>query len=200
MFDIAQLAALQTDAVARWHVEPITNDADAFDALVLDNHELNFRLWHEEDRARDPSASDSIIAQVKRQIDRLNQQRSDSIERLDNAVADAIRSQVKHPDPSLPMNTETPGSAIDRLSILALRIFHLSEQVQRLEMDESSRQRVRGSLQIAVHQRLNLSVSLQHLMDDLLAVRKRHQTFCQLKMYNDPQLNPAIYQHRELRH
>lgn len=195
MIDIVQLVALQSAAVARWHLEPMTNDGEGFDRLVLANHQVNFRLWHEEDQARDPAASDSTIAQVKRRIDGLNQQRSDSIEQLDSAVADVLAGERAAVDRALPMNTETPGSAIDRLSILALRIFHLDEQSQRAQRDESSRQRVRHSLQIAAQQRHDLAESLQQLLHDLRAGRKRHQAFRQLKMYNDPELNPAIYQH-----
>ena len=193
---IASLVDLQSNAVIKWHSEPIVNDARSFEALVLANHEINFRLWHEEDQARDPSASDNVIAQVKRRIDRLNQQRADAIEQLDNAIADAIAEQPLTVDASLPMNTETPGSAIDRLSILALRIFHLAEQCQRLEIDDAARNRVTVSLRIAEQQRANIANSLQILIDDLFSGRKRHQTFRQLKMYNDPELNPVIYSNR----
>jgi len=191
----ARLSTLQTEAVARWHVDPISCDNREFDALVLANHEINFRLWHEEDQARDPGATDAIIAQVKRRIDRLNQQRSDSIEHLDNAIADAISAADVTVDPALPLNTETPGSAIDRLSILALRIFHLAEQCDRPEIDNAARGRVTVSLRIAEQQRTNLELSLQQLCDDLFAGVKQHQTFRQLKMYNDPELNPVIYRY-----
>ena len=197
VIQVSRLVELQTDAVALWHTQPITNDQLGFDSLVIDNHETNFRLWHEEDQARDPVANDSVIAQVKRRIDRLNQQRNDSIERLDNAIADLIVKQRGVMDESLPMNTETPGSALDRLSILALRIFHLAEQCDRHEITTPARQRVAVSLQIAEQQRINLGLSLQQLLDDLFAGKKRHQTFRQLKLYNDPELNPVIYRHQQ---
>jgi len=191
----ARLSTLQTEAVARWHVDPISCDNREFDALVLANHEINFRLWHEEDQARDPGATDAIIAQVKRRIDRLNQQRSNSIEQLDNAIADAISAADITIDLTLPLNTETPGSAIDRLSILALRVFHLAEQCHRPEVHDTARGRVTVSLCIAEQQRTNLADSLEQLIEDLFAGRKRHQTFRQLKMYNDPELNPVIYRY-----
>jgi hypothetical protein len=196
VFSAARLATLQTEAVARWHVEPFSSECRDFDALVLANHEINFRLWHEEDQARDPGATDAIIAQVKRRIDRLNQQRSDSIEKLDNAVLDAIVANGICVEPSLPMNTETPGSAVDRLSILALRVFHLAEQCDRPEIDDTTRSRVQVSSRVAQQQRLNLVRSLQQLFDDIFAGRKQHQTFRQLKMYNDPELNPVIYKYK----
>ncbi len=196
---ITALADIQTRTVAQWHVSAIVNEWRDFEALVIGNHEINFRLWHEEDQARDPAASDSVIAGVKRRIDQLNQQRSDSIEQLDNAIADALStahalSANSHRGAAaLPMNTETPGSTLDRLSILALRLFHLTEQSQRVEITDPVRERVIRSLQIATQQRSNLIVSSQQLIDDLFTGRKRHQAFRHLKMYNDPELNPAIY-------
>jgi hypothetical protein len=193
---IFHLVGLQVKAVRKWHSQPIQNDGSGFNALVLVNHEINFRLWHEEDQARDPEATDAVIAQVKRRIDRLNQQRSDSIESLDNAISEMLLRQLATVDSSQPMNTETPGSAIDRLSILSLRIFHLDEQCKRLDIDDALRNRVTVALQIAEQQRLNLSVSLQQLIEDLLAGRKRHCTFHHLKMYNDPELNPKIYEQK----
>jgi hypothetical protein len=193
---VSHLVGLQMKAVKNWHAQPVQNDGCGFESLVLANHEINFRLWHEEDQARDPEATDTVIAQVKRRIDRLNQQRSDSIECLDNAIREMLEEHLETIDLSQPMNTETPGSAFDRLSILTLRVFHLDEQARRLDIDDALRNRVTVSLQIAEQQRLNLSVSLQQLMDDLLAGRKRHCTFHHLKMYNDPELNPKIYEQK----
>ncbi len=199
MIDAARLATLQTEAVARWHVDLINDDCREFDALAFANHEINFRLWHEEDQARDPSATDIIIAQVKRRIDRLNQQRSDSIEQLDNAILDVLATRNIGDTSRLPMNTESPGSAIDRLSILALRVYHLAEQIDRPEISDSARSRVAVSLRVAERQRANLVDSLQQLFNDIFAGRKQHQTFRQLKMYNDPELNPVIYKHKQPR-
>ncbi len=194
MIRISDIVDLQSDLVARWHVSPVINSATSFHQLVVANHEINFLLWHEEDLARDPVATDSVIAGVKRRIDRLNQRRNDSIEGIDNAIVEMLSSQGIAPDATVPLNTETPGSAIDRLSILALRIFHFEEQVIRTGVDAAFLSRVKTSLQIALAQRLNLATSLQQLIDDLYAGRKRHQTFRQLKMYNDPTLNPVVYQ------
>src|SRR6185503_15399300 len=93
----------------------------------------NYRLWHEEDKARSPTASDAEIAQVKRAIDKLNQQRNDWIEKLDDWITEELaRLHVAAPA-TAPQNTETLGSTIDRLSILALRIYHLIEQRDRAD-------------------------------------------------------------------
>ncbi len=199
MIDIARLASLQAKLVVLWHQDSIRNDYLDFEALVVSNHEINFRLWHEEDRARDPIATDSIIADVKRSIDRLNQQRADSIERIDAALESQLEPNLSAAALSpaqysaLPQNTETAGSVLDRLSILALRIFHLEEQQQRAEVTPELRTRVNQSLGVANQQRANLIRSAGELIDDLFQLRKRHVTFRQLKMYNDPDLNPAIY-------
>lgn len=193
MFVVQRLVELQNEAVARWHVETISCAEVEFESLVMSNHAINFRLWHEEDKARDAVADDSVIANVKRAIDLLNQQRNDSIERMDEAIAEAVDFQGTRTPVHCPLNTETPGSAIDRLSILALRIYHLDEQVTREGLDETNRHRARLWHQIAVQQQSNLMIATQTLIDDIFAGRKRHQTFRQLKMYNDPSLNPVVY-------
>ncbi len=215
MIDIASLTSLQANLVSLWHQQAIRNDYEGFPELVVANHEINFRLWHEEDQARDPLASDSVIANVKRAIDRLNQQRANSIEQLDEHLADQLTasrqgtSEREQLGPGTPIqsppgstsatkilqNTETMGSVLDRLSILALRLYHLQEQLERSELTPQLRDRLVQSLGIASQQRQNLIESAQQLVEDLFAGRKRHVTFRQLKMYNDPQLNPAIYQY-----
>jgi len=192
VISISNVIQLQNEAVARWHEQPIVNECVGFDGLVMANHEINFRLWHEEDQARDPAATDAKIASVKRAIDGLNQMRSHSIERMDDAIAESIPS-ANELAISAPMNTETPGSAIDRLSILSLRISHLAEECNRANVSDEVRKRVTASCHIAQQQQSSLATSLQQLIDDLHTGKKRHQTFRQLKMYNDSELNPMIY-------
>src|SRR5690606_7307385 len=95
-----------------------------------------------------------------------------------------------------PLNTETPGSAIDRLSILALRIYHLEEQLERTDVTADHLQSVERKLGICLIQHEDLSNSLQELLDDIVAGRKRHKTYRQLKTYNDPSLDPYLSQSR----
>lgn len=190
---VAEITGLQVDCVRRWHDQPIDTPCDGFLALVCRQHEFNFRLWHEEDIARSPTATDEQIAEVKRSIDRLNQQRNDMIEQVDDALARWLcDAGVMTPDDA-PVNTETPGSAIDRLSIMALRLYHYREQLQREDVDEAHREKVAQRIALCEQQHGDLSQSLQELLDDLFAGRKRHKTYRQMKMYNDPSLNPAIY-------
>ena len=112
---VAELVQLQVDAVALWHRKPIGNPYSGFLELVCRQHALNFRLWHEEDKARSPIATDRDIAEVKRSIDRLNQARNDAIEAVDDAIVELLDGLDVAADEA-PINTETPGSAIDRLS------------------------------------------------------------------------------------
>lgn len=191
---VSELTQLQIDMVALWHQEPIMNPCEGFKELVCRQHEFNYRLWHEEDTARSPSATDDEIAQVKRAIDKLNQQRNDMIEKVDDALTETLCQAGVTPAAGAPINTETPGSAIDRLSIMSLRLYHYREQRDRDGADEEHRQKVAERVELCEQQHADLSRSLQELIDDIFAGRKQHKTYRQMKMYNDPSLNPAIYQ------
>ena len=196
MFSLAEITQLHADCTSRWHAEPLDNPHAGFQGLVCEQLQFNFRLWHEEDKARSPSASDAEIAAVKRAIDKLNQQRNDWIERLDDWItAELARRGIAAPD-SAPQNTETLGSTIDRLAILALRIYHLAEQRDRADASAEHRESVARKLAVADAQHADLTRSAQQLADDLLAGRKRHKTYRQMKMYNDATLNPYLYQPR----
>jgi hypothetical protein len=190
---VDELTELQIEAVERWHREPIANPYDGIRGLVCTQHEHNYRLWHEEDKARSPSATDQEIAQVKRAIDKLNQARNDMIEKVDDALTEILCHSGVHA-PDAPVNTETVGSAIDRLSIMALRLYHYQEQLDREDADDEHRQKVVDRIALCRKQHADLAHSLQDLVDDIFAGRKQHRTYRQMKMYNDPSLNPAIYQ------
>ena len=144
---VSDLTQLQIDTVELWHREPIANTFDGIRALVCTQHEYNYRLWHEEDTARSPSAADEEVANVKRAIDKLNQARNDMIEKVDDALTEILSNRGIDAS-GAPINTETVGSAIDRLSIMALRLYHYQEQHDRedandernLDADESADQ------------------------------------------------------------
>jgi hypothetical protein len=197
MISLEEVKNLHRDCIARWHEGPIDNAYDGFLKVVCEQLSYNFRLWHEEDKARSPVVSDAEIAQVKRAIDKLNQQRNDFIEKLDDWITEELSSRGVTAAESASQNTETLGSTIDRLSILALRIYHLIEQRDRADATSEHREGVARKLAIALAQQVDLSRSAQQLADDLFAGRKRHKTYRQLKMYNDPALNPYLYQARE---
>ena len=190
---VSELTGLQIDAVEKWHREPIENPfKDGIKQLVCKQHEFNYRLWHEEDTARSPSAGDPEIATVKRAIDKLNQARNDMIEKIDDAITEMVTAAGVSAD-GAPINTETAGSAIDRLSIMSLRLYHYREQADRADGDDSHRAKVQERIALCQQQHSDLSNSLQQLLDDIFAGKKQHRTYRQMKMYNDPSLNPAIY-------
>lgn len=193
MFSVADINQLHQTTVDRWHSFEIDNSYEGILATVCKQHSFNFLLWHEEDIARSRDVSDAKIADVKRAIDRYNQQRNDWIEKVDDQISAMLTAnEIQHATDAV-LNTETPGSAIDRLSIMALRVYHLEEQLQRTDVNESHRQSVEQKLAVCLMQQADLSGSLQMLLDDIFAGKKIHQTYRQFKMYNDPALNPYLY-------
>ncbi len=191
---VREATQLQHDTVARWHeVEP-DNQYDGLKGLICQQHQFNFLLWHEEDIARSPNVGDQRIAQVKRAIDGYNQNRNDYIERVDEALIQQMAAEGVSPRSDAQVNTETPGSAIDRLSIMSLRIFHLKEQLEREDADQEHREKVEARIARCHAQHADLSQSLVELLEDLQAGRKLLKVYRQMKMYNDPTLNPYLYQ------
>ena len=193
MIEVDEILQLHRTAVDRWHREEIDNPYDGVSELVCRQHEQNFRLWHQEDIARSPDAGDAEIAQVKRAIDRLNQQRNDLIEQVDDWLIGQLAAWGICPQPGAPRNTETPGSAIDRLSILSLRLYHMQQQAARPDADEAHRRKADEKLAILHEQLQDLSRSLVELLEDLLSGRKQLKVYRQFKMYNDPTMNPYLY-------
>lgn len=195
MIDVRAITDLHRSMVERWHIQEVDNPfADSgLLGLVCQQHQKNFLLWHQEDIARSPNVGDSVIAEVKRTIDRLNQERNDHIEHIDEWLVQELEARGTVPRPGAKLNTETPGSAIDRLSVLALRIYHMEEQAHRSDADAQHRARAEQRLTILRVQLADLSESLQQLLNDIFAGRKRLTVYRQFKMYNDPTLNPYLY-------
>ena len=190
MLDAARIPHLHDLASAHGHdpSSPAPQPGNALEQLILDQHRANFDLWHCEDQARDPLATDSSLADTKRSIDRLNQLRNDLSEQIDQTL---LQSLTNPSADSAPQHSETPGLMIDRLSILALKIFHTSEQLSRSTPEHQQRNRQR--LAVLNEQREDLTLCLVQLWDDVLSGRRRFKLYRQLKMYNDPTLNPVLY-------
>ena len=183
----------QMETVAAWHEHlPETVEAPGLVGLVLRQHLRNFKLWHVEDRARRKDVDGEVIARCKYEIDGLNQQRNDLIEQVDAELIRRIGAFLPE-NASRKYNTETIGSALDRLSILSLKVFHMQEQTLRDDVEEDHRAACGKKLATLTEQRRDLSLSILDLVDAYGAGTKRPKVYFQFKMYNDPSLNPELY-------
>ena len=165
---------------------------DNFFKSIIKILEANYNLWHLEDLARDPKADDSIIANVKRKIDKENQLRNDRIENLDILIGKYLKENKIIPKTDI-SNSETPGSIVDRLTILSLKIYHMNEQTLRNDVDISHIESCKRKLNILVLQRDDLLKALKILIKEILSGEKKHKIYYQFKMYNNPALNPILY-------
>ena len=147
--------------------------------------------WHFEDLIRDPHIDPIEALQLKRRIDQSNQDRTDLVEQIDSYFRQYY-SDVKVLD-NATINTESPAWAIDRLSILALKIYHMKEQVERTDASEEHRQKCQAKLNVLLEQQVDLSTAIDQLLDDIQAGRKYMKVYRQMKMYNDPSTNPVLY-------
>ena len=169
---------------------------------VWHNHAYNSRLWAEEDLARRTQVSDSEIALNKRAIDRYNQARNDATEHLDEwllthlQLVDAASAQTDTPislaPPSARLNSETAGSMVDRMSIMALKIHAMRLQTQRTDVDEAHRSSSQTKLQRLMQQRADLAQCFDELLRDAQAGLAYFKVYRQFKMYNDARFNPAL--------
>ena len=147
--------------------------------------------WHLEDIIRDPQIDPCEALKIKRRIDKSNQDRTDMVEYIDSWMLDKYRSVVPQSDARI--NTETPAWAIDRLSILALKIWHMACETERTDVDDANREACRRKLAVLEQQQRDLSTAIEELIEDIEAGRKYMKTYKQMKMYNDPALNPVLY-------
>ena len=194
LIDVNRLLRLFDQCVERWHHDPIVHD-ERERALLLASlvHGYNFALWHEEDLARAENVDEAGIGRVKRRIDPLNQSRNNAIEALDEWVLTALRDSAVIPAAYAPLHSETAGAIVDRLSILTLKIYHMREETLRAEASAAHRAKCQDKLRVLEEQRGDLAQALTRLLDDLGAGRKRFKVYRQMKMYNDPALNPVLY-------
>ena len=147
--------------------------------------------WHFEDIIRDPHIDPTEALQLKRRIDRSNQDRTDLVEEIDTYFRKQY-SEVK-PLPDARLNTESPAWAVDRLSILALKIYHMKEQVERKDAETAHRDKCAEKLSVLLEQQKDLGLAIDQLLEDIEAGRKYMKVYRQMKMYNDPSTNPVLY-------
>ncbi len=192
MLDAFAIAGMQDERTAALHGADEELRAEGLMELAAAQHRENFDLWHEEDKARDPGATDAEIAGVKRAIDRLNQRRNDLVEKIDESLLASAGEQ----NPRAPLHSETPGLMIDRMSILALKIYHTREEAHRETATEAHRAKNTARLAVLEEQRDDLAGCLDALWTEVSAGTRRFKLYRQMKMYNDPELNPVMYGRR----
>jgi hypothetical protein len=189
----AEIDALLDRLVARWHEVDPAHTEEGLRGRICDLHRFNFLLWHEEDIARSPAVTDARIAAVKRAIDRYNQARNDAIEKLDDWLIGELAARGITAAATAPAATETPGAAIDRLSILELRRYHMREQVERTDATPEHRAKAAEKLVVLDAQRDHLVAAIDRLLAEIFSGQRPLRVFRQMKMYNDPTMNPYLY-------
>ncbi len=165
--------------------------AQSLEAIFYDKNWVDAVQWHLEDIIRDPEIDPREALELKRRIDRSNQVRTDMVEDIDTWMRE--KYSYVNPAADATINTESPAWALDRLSILALKIWHMREQAERDDASEEHKATCNGKLAILLEQRQDLSTAIDQLMDDIAAGRKYMKVYRQMKLYNDPATNPVLY-------
>lgn len=178
-----------------------TNDVDApinnpytertIEQLLYLKNWIDTVQWHLEDIIREPGIDPVVALGIKRRIDKSNQDRTDLVELIDSYFLDKYKDI--QPKASAQINTESPAWAIDRLSILALKIYHMNEEATRKDATEEHRLQCQKKLDVLLEQRTDLSTAIEELLQDIEQGNKYMKVYKQMKMYNDPNLNPVLY-------
>ena len=162
-----------------------------FESILYSKNWVDAVQWHLEDIIRDPDIDPKEALELKRRIDRSNQVRTDMVEDIDTWMREKYRNVEVLADATI--NTESPAWALDRLSILALKIWHMREQAERADADADHVARCNAKLDVLLEQRHDLSLAIDQLIADIEAGRKYMKVYRQMKMYNDPSTNPVLY-------
>lgn len=163
----------------------------SFESILYGKNWVDAVQWHLEDIIRDPEIDPTAALELKRRIDRSNQVRTDMVEDIDTWMRDKYKDVEIKADATI--NTESPAWALDRLSILALKIWHMREQAERADASPEHKALCNGKLDVLLEQRHDLSLAIDQLLDDIEAGRKYMKVYRQMKMYNDPATNPVLY-------
>ena len=163
----------------------------SIDSILYHKCWIDTVQWHLEDIIRDPDIDPVEALKIKRRIDKSNQDRTDMVEDIDSWFRTLYKDVVPLPDATI--NTESPAWALDRLSILALKIWHMREQTERADADADHKARCAAKLDVLLEQRRDLTLAIDQLLDDIRAGRKYMKVYRQMKIYNDPATNPVLY-------
>lgn len=173
------------------HPEANPYEAGSIEHLLYRKNWIDTVQWHLEDIIRDPAIDPVEALQIKRRIDKSNQDRTDLVELIDSYFLDKYKDVEIQPNARI--NTESPAWAIDRLSILHLKIYHMKQETARTDTQEAHRQQCEKKLQVLLEQQKDLSTAIEELIQDIEAGHKYMKVYKQMKMYNDPELNPVLY-------
>lgn len=189
IFDRATADYHLTDSIDAAPLKPFGREG--IDALLYAKNWIDVAQWHMEDLIRDPEIDPAAGMALKHRIDASNQERTDRVEDLDTYFRDLYREVIPAADAQI--NTESPAWALDRLSILAVKIFHMKAETERTDATEEHLARCRGKLAVLLEQRRDLSLAIDTLLEDIAAGRKYMKVYRQMKMYNDADTNPVLY-------
>jgi hypothetical protein len=183
------------DSIRDWHKEekPHTNpfSENTLENTLYQKNHVDTIQWHIEDEIRRPDIPLDDIMTLKRRIDKLNQDRTDTVEKIDDFIGGLLKDVT--PAQNARLNSESPAWLVDRMSILELKIFHMQEQVDRTDVDREHIDKCQTKLSVLLEQRQDLSRCLDELIDDYIKGVKKFKVYRQMKMYNDQNLNPALY-------
>ena len=167
-------------------------ESGSFEDLLYRKNWIDTVQWHLEDIIRLPDINPMEALQIKRRIDKSNQDRTDMVEKMDDYFLD----QFKHvePKPTAKINSETPAWLLDRMSILILKIYHMREQTERKNVSVEHLAKCQAKLAILLEQKTDMQMAFDQLMEDILYGERKMKVYRQMKMYNDATLNPMLYQ------
>ena len=185
-----KIITLHDERIAFWKNNDLLFQHADFYALVEQNHSWNFQLWQAEDRARRDDMGFEFVYHAKRAIDGFNQQRNNVMEMMDAWLFNTLSPNQ---DTACLVHSETPGMIIDRLSIIALKIYHMHLQVKRDDVENSHRERCKEKFDVLTRQRTQLALCLDSLFNEVNNQQRTFRVYHQFKMYNDPTLNPEVY-------
>ena len=190
------------ESIQKYHIEdrvdqPLENPypADEVAHLLFRKNWIDTVQWHYEDLIRDPEIDPEAALELKRKIDASNQERTDLVEYIDSYFLSKYKDVTVAEDAQI--NTESPAWAIDRLSILALKIYHMQEEAEREDATEAHRDACQQKLSVLREQRKDLSVAIDQLLEDIASGKKYMKVYKQMKMYNDAELNPVLREKKQ---
>lgn len=180
----------EINTVDQAFLNPYDRDSQLLEHLLFRKCWIDTVQWHYEDIIRDPNIDPVAALTLKRQIDASNQDRTDTVEYIDSYFLQ--KYEGVSPKANATINTESPAWGVDRLSILALKIFHMDEEANRTDASQDHRKKCREKLDILLEQRIDLSKAIDQLLEDIENGNKYMKVYRQMKMYNDEELNPVL--------